>query len=413
MESNERLKDILMLSPVVPSLNGKGVQKRAAAHLLALARGARVHLLVITSIDENAGGLEHELTEVCREFHVISYCEEPRKSFFKIPPFTLLAEILEPTNKRVLPSIDILLELEKKLLVKKFDVAFCFRIRAANVFQQLLELKLISARKKFVDFDDIESIADQRSLAIEAGNIGREQYCIEKLKNYRLKKIELYYLKKYDGVVVCSNIDKNKLIALVSSAQVYVVPNSVIISDLSIRERKSHQEISILFVGTLSYYPNTDGVLWFVENIWPKLMEMFSGNLNLNIVGFDPPKNIVSLANGNIKVVGGVDSLAPYYETCDFVIAPIRCGGGTRIKILEAMCYQRAVVSTTLGAEGIDVLDRENILIGDGVNEFVECCFSLMINEEMRGNLALQGRKFVSAYYSFDEVAKKLLKVVV
>ena len=144
----------------------------------------------------------------------------------------------------------------------------------------------------------------------------------------------------------------------------------------------------MLFVGTLGYGPNQDGIVWFCNEILPRIRASSSRKVKLAIVGFNPPAEVKALESaGDIVVTGGVESVAPYYRESDIVIAPIRYGSGTRIKILEAMSHRRPVISTTLGAEGIEVTPGENIMIGDTPEAFAASCLELIQNMRQRRTL--------------------------
>src|SRR5262249_35918041 len=126
---------------------------------------------------------------------------------------------------------------------------------------------------------------------------------------------------------------------------------------------------TILFFGAINYYPNTEGLLFFLDEVFPRIQEQYPA-VRLLIVGQLPPPSIAARASEDVVVTGLVDDVRPYLERAAVVIAPLRIGGGTRLKIVEAMAMGKPVVATSLGAEGLDVVDGEDILLADTPEDF-------------------------------------------
>src|SRR5262249_44237957 len=138
-----------------------------------------------------------------------------------------------------------------------------------------------------------------------------------------------------------------------------VVPNAV---DAEVF-RPAHlpiEPMTLLFFGAMDYYPNTDGILFFLREVMPQLKQRYP-SLKLYIVGQAPPEAVCRWASDDVIVTGFVDDVRPYLERASVVIAPLRIGGGTRLKIVEAMAMGKAIVSTTMGSEGIDVTHDEHV----------------------------------------------------
>ena len=166
-------------------------------------------------------------------------------------------------------------------------------------------------------------------------------------------------------------------------------------------------------MGSLGYGPNQDGIVWFCSEILPRIRKSSSRNVKLTIVGFNPPAEVRALESaGDIVVTGGVESVAPYYRDSDIVIAPIRYGSGTRIKILEAMSHRRPVISTTLGAEGIDVRPGADIMICDTPEAFAASCLELIQDGGRRRSIAQLGRRLIEEKYSDRTIAAAVNKAI-
>ncbi len=158
-----------------------------------------------------------------------------------------------------------------------------------------------------------------------------------------------------------------------SAVPVYLVPNGINCSEY---ERPSDETMKsdglrrLIFVGSMDYEANVEGVLWFAEFILPALLKRYR-DLRFDIVGRNPGPEIRRLASKAVHVVGTVDDVRPYYQGAFAAVVPLRVGSGTRIKILEAMAAFTPVVSTKLGAEGLSLTAGEHYLAADSVEEWV------------------------------------------
>lgn len=168
-------------------------------------------------------------------------------------------------------------------------------------------------------------------------------------------------------------------------------------------EKKDH----VVFVGSLDWLPNEDGILHFVQNTWPQIRQK-RPNATLQIVGRNPGKTVQQLtATSGVEVVGTVPDVRPYLASASVVIVPLRIGGGTRLKIFEALAMKKALVSTSLGAEGLNVTHGEHVLLGDTPEEFSECVLQLLDNDEMRNTLADNAHRLVNEHYTAEAVARQ------
>ena len=153
----------------------------------------------------------------------------------------------------------------------------------------------------------------------------------------------------------------------------------------------------LLFTGTMSYEPNATGIIWFVKNGFPIILKKFP-IVSINVVGTDPIPEVKELNSQNVHIRGRVPDVRPYFESAEIYIAPILTGGGTRLKILEAAACGKAIVSTTLGAEGIDLKADEEIIIADSTKDFAEAICGLLEITEKRKKLELKVRQPIIKY---------------
>jgi glycosyltransferase involved in cell wall biosynthesis len=203
----------------------------------------------------------------------------------------------------------------------------------------------------------------------------------------------------FERVYVASEPDRQALIGRDPNATTVLLPNTVITPATAPAEAPTGP-VTLLFVGNLHYYPNEDAIRFFVERILPSVHRSRPG-VHLAVVGNGPPRLKRYFArHANVGWFGFVDDLEPLYRKAHIVIAPMRAGGGTRIKILEAFSRCRAVVATRVGAEGLDVTNGTHLLEADSAAEFAACCVQLIEGPELRHRIAHAGYRLVTSRYS-------------
>ncbi len=159
----------------------------------------------------------------------------------------------------------------------------------------------------------------------------------------------------------------------------------------------------------MGYPPNVDAVLWFCREMLPRIQQQIH-DVKFLVVGHHPSPEIRKLdERPNITVTGHVSEMRPYYERASVCIVPLRAGGGTRLKILEAMALGRPVVSTSLGCEGLNVQHGQELLIADSPPKFVKGIIQLLQSRTLRELLAHHARTIVEEVYDWDVLGQKLL----
>jgi glycosyltransferase involved in cell wall biosynthesis len=225
----------------------------------------------------------------------------------------------------------------------------------------------------------------------------------------RLFRYELKIVARADQVHTMSAEDGRYLSRFLPGIpkRTWVVPNGVDTSYYDDSEA-SEQRSGVLYVGNYQNLPNVDALEYFVEDIWP-LVRLRDREARLSVVGANVDDRVRRFdGRDGITVVGAVPSLRPYYHSHRLIVAPIRAGSGTRLKILEAFAAGIPVISTSLGAEGIEVTNENDILIRDQPNEFAEAVVDL-INDELRcRKLAENARRLASERYDWGVVADTL-----
>lgn len=217
--------------------------------------------------------------------------------------------------------------------------------------------------------------------------------------------------RAFDRVIAVSEADRAAIESRSRSLSVDVVPNGVdtrALRPLAPAARNSAP--SILFVGSMGYAPCVDAAVWLVRDILPILRNAIPA-LEVWIVGRSPTPEVRALASDSVHVTGAVADVVPYYERATLAVVPLRAGGGSRLKILEAMALGRAVVSTTIGAEGLDVTPNVDIMLADDADSLAREIVRLMRDDNTRNLVQQAARANVEAHYDWDDIATQQLAI--
>jgi polysaccharide biosynthesis protein PslH len=241
-----------------------------------------------------------------------------------------------------------------------------------------------------------------RRYAETATNPIRRAYM--RLQAARMFEYERRVCRSVGHVIAVSDVDAAMMRQMFDVANVTAVPTGVdtdYFAPPAVREHTS----DLVFVGSMDYMPNVDGVLYFTREILP-LIHARRPDCTVTIVGRKPPAEIQSLAAADqrIRVTGTVPDVRPYLWGSSISIVPLRVGGGTRLKIYESMAAEVAVVSTTIGAEGLVIHPPTDSRIGDTPQEFAAHCLELLNNPEERLRIARAGRDLVRSRFSWETV---------
>jgi glycosyltransferase involved in cell wall biosynthesis len=225
----------------------------------------------------------------------------------------------------------------------------------------------------------------------------------------KLEALERRILKTAQGHVVCSEREREALSALASGARIEVVENGVDTAAFRGIGSASAHSTRLVFVGTMDYFPNVDAVTSFAARVWPRLTKLMP-EATLSIVGANPVPEVLALRGiSGIEVTGTVPDVRPYYRDALAAIVPLRTGGGTRLKILEAMAAGVPVISTPLGAEGLAATPDRDILIANP--DDAECWgrqVRRLVNGAERSRLTEAAADLVRVRYDWETLGAKL-----
>ena len=213
---------------------------------------------------------------------------------------------------------------------------------------------------------------------------------------------------RFQRCITVSDPDRQLLLSSNPRLRIDVVPNGIDTKTHRVLPYESDKPV-LIFVGNLEYRPNIDAMLYFCGTVRPHIRAAIP-KLELLIVGLNPPKEIQQLAGSDVQVIGSVEDVGSYYQRSLACVVPLRAGGGTRLKILEAMAFGRPVVSTSIGCEGLEVVDGQHLLIADSPEEFAAQTIRLLTDKPLRESLIRRARELVVSRYDWDIIAQQLLQ---
>jgi glycosyltransferase involved in cell wall biosynthesis len=249
-----------------------------------------------------------------------------------------------------------------------------------------------------IEYDLVRRMAASTSL---------ERKVFNELNWRKLRREEVAAWRRFDGCTVTSPRDREFLVEQAPSVPTAVIPNGVNVDLFKPTPGARAEPMTLIFFGAMNYYPNTDGAVYFAREVLPRLHARFP-DLRLRIVGPCGPGPVMDLRSDRVDVTGFVDDLRPEIERATIVIAPLRMGGGTRLKILEGMALGKPIVSTSIGAEGLDVVHGRDMLIADTPEVFAAEIGRVLTDPELAAGLGRAARQTAEARYSWRAAAAEL-----
>jgi glycosyltransferase involved in cell wall biosynthesis len=259
---------------------------------------------------------------------------------------------------------------------------------------------------KVLNHFDLEARSMRRKAGLFSPGWERILY---RLDAARMERLERRVMRTADLVWVTSEVDRDAILEDDSALPVEVAPNGVDCE--AIRPIPPTGGAGVLFVGSLNQFANAEGVQFFARDVFPLLRRRLPDAV-FRVVGRQPGPEIKALAaEPGVEVLGEVDDLAPWYAGCAAVVTPIRAGGGTRLKILEAMAYGRPLVSTTLGCEGIRAENGRDVLLADDPAGMADALYRLMTRPREAAQIAGAARRLVENNYGWASIADRMYAV--
>jgi glycosyltransferase involved in cell wall biosynthesis len=390
---------ILFLCNIPFALNSGGHQR--LSHLLKGLAAAGEVTLVYPITGRDIGPDLEALRPLCKQVYTFSFESLAYQRDYRLPrPLHWATHKLRFLHPATPASIQQLKSTEAMTLVaqlssESFDLVWGQRISS------LWMLPPSVASRVIVDLDDLEhrSLRARLLLSKDPPHMVPLQW----FEYFKLRRLECSLSQLPYEFAVCSKVDKE---VVGTSAKVWVVPNGI---ELPTQPKEPAKVIGapvLLFLGYMAYEPNADAAQFFAKQVLP-LIRRDIPEVKFLVVGKDPTSSVRLIHDGNsVLVTGTVPDVADYLRSASVVVVPIRFGGGTRIKILEAFAYRRAVVSTTKGAEGLEVQSGKHLLLADSPEDLATACKQLLRDAQLRERLGEEGFRLVQDRYQWTRIER-------
>lgn len=260
---------------------------------------------------------------------------------------------------------------------RAFEVVVCDFLDAAVNFPATLSIPSVLFQH------NVETEIWRRHASNGSGMMKKMAYGMEARK---MQRYEMEMARSFHHVIAVSESDRRLMSAWTDPARISAVPTGVDLRQFRADLGRTAAEPLVMFVGAMDWMPNVDGVKYFCREIWPAILARVPG-ARFRIVGRNPLAGVQQLASDRVAVTGKVPSVVEHLREAAVVVVPLRVGGGTRLKIYEAMAMGRAVVSTTIGAEGLDVKHGNDILLADDPARFADEVATLLTHVVRRREL--------------------------
>jgi glycosyltransferase involved in cell wall biosynthesis len=292
-------------------------------------------------------------------------------------------------------------QLRAWFLERRFDVAVCDFLDAAVNFPEKPSIPTVLFQH------NVESEIWRRHAETVSNPLRRSMY---KMEFARMLRYEQEIVERYPHVIAVSEHDKSLMVNWVDTSRISVVPTGVDLEQYRRDEFASPADPLVMFVGAMDWEPNIDAMEYFCEEIWPLVIAKVA-EAKFRIVGRNPDKRVQKLVSKSVEVTGTVPSVVDHLRQAATVIVPLRIGGGTRLKIYEAMAMGKAIVSTSVGAEGLDVHHGRDIVLADDAKTFAESIVGFLQDRELRSRYE-QAAAVLAAQYGWPAIGDKFGQVL-
>tara|TARA_B100000408_G_scaffold138583_1_gene132794 strand:- start:9202 stop:10434 length:1233 start_codon:yes stop_codon:yes gene_type:complete len=399
---------ILWLSHLVPYPPKAGVLLRSHHLVNELSKHHEIHLIAFnqkTLIEPYFENYEkgtaiafEKMQKICKRVH---FFDSPMDKSKLSKPLCALKSLVTkyPYNINWLHLAEYGELVEKWHDEENYDLIHCDTISLAPYVEGINNCVLS------LDHHNVESHMLIRRAELNSNPFKRFYF---KQEGRRVEKFEQKFCPQFDTNLTCSELDSNRFKEFCPSASFIEIPNGVDINAFVPSSTKP-KPASLIFIGTLDWYPNTRAVRYIANEIWPKLKKLISG-IEVNIIGAGAPSDLIKFSESeeNFNVLGFVDDLKPYLNDATAYVCPIDDGGGTKLKLLDAFASGKAVVAHQVACEGLRVEDGEHVLIANDPDTYCQQIQRLVNDEALRQKLEKNARKHAEDFFSFSSIGKQL-----
>ena len=380
----------------------KGGKIRTYNMLKGLKRHHRITYLTLD--DNTAGAAERESAlEYCHELVCVQH--QPREKFttgFYAELLFNLASPLPYAIKKYL-SAQMRAEIIKRANSGQFDLIVCdFLAPAGNV-------PFDSGCPTVLFEHNVEAMIWKRHYEVQSNPIKKAYLLGQWLK---MRAFERKMCRRFDAVVAVSSEDREQMCDEYGAQSVVAVPTGVDTSFFRPSGNEQSDAHNIVFTGSMDWLPNEDAISYFTEQVMPRI-KLKIPDVTLTIVGRKPSPSLLELArrDSSLVVTGRVDDVRPYMERAAAYVVPLRIGGGTRLKIYEAMAMEKAIVSTTIGAEGLPVKNGKELLLADSAESLAEAVIKVLNDKALANALGTRAAATVRENFGWERVAERFSNI--
>ncbi len=374
----------------------KGGKIRSYNMLKALKRNCRITYLTLDD-----GTADSSARELAREYcHDLVCVPHRRREKFTTGFYVELALNLAsemPYAIKKYESPEMRQEIVRLLAAQRIDVLVCdFLAPAVNVPPNLNCTTVLFQH-------NVEAMIWKRHYEVQTAT-ARKAYLYRQWQ--KMRAFEAKACPRFDSVIAVSREDRDQMQQEYGLENVFAVPTGVDTAYFRPRGGIETRPHHLVFTGSMDWLPNEDGIRYFTEQIMPRIKQSVP-DVTLTVVGRDPYPSLVELSkrDPSVTVTGRVDDVRPYMEEAAVYIVPLRIGGGTRLKIYEAMAMEKPVVSTTIGAEGLPVTNGEEIVLADTPESFSEAVVRLLQQKDQSVEIGTRAAAKVRAEFGWESVA--------
>lgn len=391
---------ILLLSTNVPYPPNSGFRLRVYNLLYRIAKEHDVWLVTFVPEYEKLTDLG-PLFSICREVMVVPSSDQGALE----NPWKAMRYFLRgtPPDLRAYDSKEFADKILALISRVDFDI---IQIEDSHMSIYLDYLPKSLRSRAILTFHDVNFHKHERLSRVEPKRARRLRLWLHGLQ---MRRWEPRQAQRFGRCIAMSHSDEALLLNANPALKITVLPNGVDTQAYTPLPFPANT-FRLLFVGTMGYRPNIDAVTYFCRNIYPKIKKEYP-NIEFWIVGRDPSPEVTGLEGGGIHVTGQVEDLIPYYRDSVICVIPLRAGGGTRLKILEAMALGRPIVTTTVGCEGLAVKNGEHLFIADTPELFADHVLALLKDKEKWLQLTRQARALAVNSYDWDMIAQRHMQL--
>lgn len=391
--------NVMMALPWLPYPPMDGDSVRHYNLIKRLASACDISLVCFASPDNMGVGIA-EMKRYCRDIRAVCHASRSKFQWALTYSRSLIGGIPMFAAAHYLPEIR--REALALMRERKFDIV---QIEHTHLAQLLKDAILYTKAHTILTIHNVERIKTQRISEFEPWG---KTKIMNRIDSVLFRRFEPKMIRKAERCVTVSQANADILRDI--RDDIVVVENGVDIS-ANTPVTGNEDSLEMLFLGGMNYEPNIDGALYMVDSVLPIILNKIPA-ATLNVVGRKPDTRVLVLERSDsVQVCWDAPEVRPWYERSAVSVVPLRSGGGTRLKILESMAFGVPVVSTSIGCEGLDVTDGEDILIADTAEEFANAACRLLEDKGLRAMVAANARALVERRYGWDAIAPKLLDV--